>query len=126
MPLNVMDHHFDSFEVKVLPELVDQNIGVLGMKPMGDPFILQSKTVTAVECLHYAMNLPTTVVITGCDSLPILQQALKAARDFQPLGKKDVAALLAKTAKAAQSGQFELYKTSHHFDGTYQNPQWLG
>jgi uncharacterized protein len=126
MPLNVMDHHFDSFEVKVLPELVKQNIGVLGMKPMGDPFILQSKTATAVECLHYAMNLPTTVVITGCDSLPILQQALKAARDFQPLSKKDVAALLAKTAEAAQSGQFELYKTSHHFDGTYQNPQWLG
>jgi uncharacterized protein len=126
MPLNVMDHHFDSFEAKVLPELVKLNIGVLGMKPMGDPFILHSKTVTAVECLHYAMNLPTSVVITGCDSLPILQQALKAARDFQPLSKNDVAALLAKTAEAAQSGQFELYKTSHHFDGTYQNPQWLG
>jgi uncharacterized protein len=126
MPLNVMDHHFDSFEAKVLPELVKQNVGVLGMKPMGDPFILQSKTVTAVECLHYAMNLPTTVVITGCDSLPILRQALQAARDFQPLNQQDVASLLAKTAKAAQSGQFELYKTSHHFDGTYQNPQWLG
>lgn len=126
MPLNVMDHHFDSFEARVLPELVKLNIGVLGMKPLGDPFILQSNTVTAVECLHYAMNLPTTVVITGCDSLPILQQALTAARDFQPLSKNDVAALLAKTAKAAQSGQFELYKTSHHFDGTYQNPQWLG
>jgi uncharacterized protein len=126
MPLNVMDHHFDSFEAKVLPELVKQNIGVLGMKPMGDPFILESKTVSAVECLHYAMNLPTSVVITGCDSLPILQQALKAARDFQPLGSKEVTAILAKTAKAAQSGKFELYKTSHHFDGTYQNPQWLG
>jgi uncharacterized protein len=126
MPLNVMDHHFDSFEAKVLPELLKQSVGVLGMKPMGDPFILQSKTVTAVECLHYAMNLPTTVVITGCDSLTILQQALKAARDFRPLSKQDVAAMLAKTAKAAQSGEFELYKTSHHFDGTYQNPQWLG
>ncbi len=126
MPLNVMDHHFDSFEAKVLPELVKQDIGVLGMKPMGDPFIPQSKTVTAVECLHYAMHLPTSVVITGCDSLPILQQALKAARDFQPLSQNQVASLLAKTAKAAQSGEFELYKTSHHFDGTFQNPQWLG
>ena len=126
MPLNVMDHHFDSFETKVLPELVKQNIGVLGMKPMGDPFILKSNTVTAVECLHYAMSLPTSVVITGCDSLPILQQALKAARDFQPLGKAELDSLLAKTAKAAQSGKFELYKTTHQFDGTYQNPQWLG
>jgi predicted aldo/keto reductase-like oxidoreductase len=126
MPLNVMDHHFNSFEMKVLPVLVKQNIGVLGMKPIGDPFILHSKTVTAVECLHYAMNLPTSVVITGCDSLPILQQALDAARSFRPLTEKEVAVLLNKTSKAAQSGEFELYKTSHHFDGTYQNPQWLG
>lgn len=126
MPLNVMDHHFDSFEAKVLPELMKLNCGVLGMKPMGDPFILKSNTVTAVECLHYAMNLTTSVVITGCDALPILQQALKAARDFRPLSQQEVAALVAKTAKAAQSGEFELYKTSHQFDGTYQNPQWLG
>jgi hypothetical protein len=69
------------------------------------------------------MNLPTSVVITGCDSLPILQQALDAARSFRPLSQKEVAALLEKTVKAAQSGEFELYKTSHHFDGTYQNPQ---
>jgi aryl-alcohol dehydrogenase-like predicted oxidoreductase len=126
MPLNVMDHHFNSFEVKVVPVLMKQNIGVLGMKPMGDPYILQSKTVTAVECLHYAMNLPTSVVITGCDSLPILQQALDAARSFRALSEKEVTALREKTAKAAQAGEFELYKTSHHFDGTYQNPQWLG
>jgi len=126
MPLNVMDHHFNSFEARVLPVLQKQNIGVLAMKPMGDPFILQSKTVTALECLHYAMNLPTSVVITGCDSLPILLQALNAARSFQPMVKQEVAALVAKTAKAAQSGEFEMYKTSHHFDGTYQNPQWLG
>jgi predicted aldo/keto reductase-like oxidoreductase len=126
MPLNVMDHHFSSFETEVLPVLLKENIGVLGMKPMGDHFILQSKTVTAVECLHYPMNLPTSVVITGCDSLPILEQALNAARSFQPMSKEQVATLLAKTAEAARSGEYELYKTSHHFDGTFQNPQWLG
>jgi predicted aldo/keto reductase-like oxidoreductase len=126
MPLNVMDHHVNSFETEVLPVLLKENIGVLGMKPMGDHFILQSKTVTAVECLHYSLNLPTSVVITGCDSLAILQQALDAARSFQPMSKDQVAAVLAKTAKAAQSGEYELYKTSHHFDGTFQNPQWLG
>jgi len=93
---------------------------------MGDPYILQSKTVTATECLQYCMNLPTSVVITGCDSLKILQQALDGARGFRPMAKAQVASLLAKTAQAAQSGQYELYKTSHHFDGTYQNPQWLG
>jgi aryl-alcohol dehydrogenase-like predicted oxidoreductase len=126
MPLNVMDAHFESFEKKVLPVLVEHGIGVLGMKPMGDAIILQSKTVTAVECLHYAMNLPTSVVITGCDSMEILQQAFDAARSFKPMGKQEVATLLAKTAAASAKGEFELYKTSHNFDGTYRNPQWLG
>ena len=126
MPLNVMDYHFESFAAKVLPVLNQQNIGALAMKPMGDHFILQSKTVSAMECLHYAMNLPVSVVITGCDSVKILDQAVSAARSFRPMSKDQVTAILAKTANAAQTGEYELYKTSHHFDGTYRNPQWLG
>ena len=126
MPLNVMDAHFDSFEKKVLPVLIKHDIGVLGMKPMGDKLILHSNTATPVECLHYAMNLPTSVVITGCDSLKILQQAIDAARGFQQMNPTAVESLLAKTAPAAGKGEFERYKTSHDFDGTYHNPQWLG
>ncbi len=126
MPLNVMDAHFESFEKKTLPILVKHGIGVLGMKPMGDKIILHSKTATPVECLHYAMNLPTSVVITGCDSMQILRQAMDAARSFKPLSKDEVAAVLAKTAPAAAKGEYEQYKTTHNFDGTYQNPQWLG
>ena len=126
LPLNVMDAHFDSFEKKVVPVLVKNGIGILGMKPMGDHFILDSKTATPAECLHYAMNLPTSVVITGCDSPRILDQAIQAARSFKPMAESEVSALLAKTAEAAQAGKYELYKTSHHFDGTVANPQWLG
>ena len=126
MPLNVMDAHFESFEKIVLPILVEHGIGVLGMKSMGDKIILQSKVVTPVECLRYAMSLPTSVVITGIDSMPILQQALDTARNFKPLTDAERTALLKKTAQAAAQGQFEKYKTSHQFDGTIQNPQWLG
>src|SRR5205823_5486801 len=75
MPLNVMDAHFDSFEANVLPELVKQDIGVLGMKPLGSGILLESKIVAPIDCLHYAMSLPTSVVITGCDSLGVLRQA---------------------------------------------------
>ncbi|PYT77973.1 MAG: aldo/keto reductase [Acidobacteria bacterium] len=126
MPLNAMDAHYESFEKKVLPVLVKGEIGVLGMKPMGSGLLLQSKTLSPVECLHYAMNLPTSVVITGCESMENLQQALEAARSFKPFTAEQSAALLARTAKAARSGEFERYKTTHDFDGTYQNPQWLG
>jgi predicted aldo/keto reductase-like oxidoreductase len=126
MPLNVMDAHFASFTHKVVPVAVERGIGVLGMKPIGSGKILASNTVGAVDCLHYAMNLPTSVVITGCDSLEILHQALEAARTFRPLDQAQIEALLAKTAPVAAEGKFEGYKTTHTFDGTINNPQWLG
>src|SRR3989449_442239 len=125
MPLNVMDAHFRSFEHQVLPRLVADEIGVLGMKSMGDPLILESKTVTPIECLHYALNLPTSTVITGIDSLKILDQALEAAKTFKPMSKETVSRLLARTAAAAARGRFELFKTGNPYDGTAHNPQWL-
>jgi predicted aldo/keto reductase-like oxidoreductase len=126
MPLNVMDAHFDSFERNVLPILVQKNIGVLGMKSMGDQIILKSNAVTPIECLHYALSLPTSVVITGIDSPPILNQAFEAVRGFKPLDDQGRAALLAKTQKLAATGKYELYKTTQFFDSTAENPHWLG
>jgi aryl-alcohol dehydrogenase-like predicted oxidoreductase len=126
MPLNVMDAHYRSFEQLVVPELVKQNIGVLGMKSMANGIILKSKTVTPIECLHYALNLPTSVVITGCDSMEILDQAFEAASTFEPLDEAAVKALLAKSKKAAARGEFEPFKTSSIFDSTATHPEWLG
>jgi len=126
LPLNVLDAHFRSFARDVLPRLVEANVGVLGMKPMGEGLVLKSKAASAIECLHYAMNLPTATVITGIDSLPILDQAFEAVRTFQPMNATQVARLLERTRSAAAGGNFELYKTSDRFDGTAKNPTWLG
>jgi len=126
MPLNVMDAHYRSFEKLVVPELVKQGVGVLGMKSMANGIILRSKTVTPTECLRYALNLPTSVVITGCDSMAILDQAIEAARTFRPMSADEVAALLAKTKQAAARGEFEPFKTSSIFDSTATHPEWLG
>jgi aryl-alcohol dehydrogenase-like predicted oxidoreductase len=126
MPLNVMDAHYRSFERLVLPELVRQRIGVLGMKSIANGIILKSHTVTAVECLRYALSLPTSVVITGMDSLKRLDQAMDVMRTFRPLSNTERKALLAKTATAAASGRFEPFKTTSIFDGTASNPEWLG
>ena len=125
MPLNVMDAHYESFAKKVVPVAVKEGVGVLGMKPLGAGNILKTNTASAIECLHYAMNLPTSVVITGCLNLENLQQALEAARTFKPMNETEVAALLAKTAELAKNGQYEGYKTTITFDGTTRNPQWL-
>ena len=126
MPLNVMDAHFRSFARLVVPELVRRNVGVLGMKSMANGILLKSNTVTPIECLHYALNLPTSVVITGIDSLAILDQALEAMRTFRPMSEAEVNAILAKTAAAAAGGVYEPFKTSSIFDGTAQHPEWLG
>lgn len=125
MPLNVMDAHYDSFERNVLPLLVREGIGVLGMKALGDGGILDAG-ISAMECLHYAMNLPTSVVITGIDSMEILEQALTAARTFQPMSDDEVKSILSQTARAAEDGRYEPYKTTLKHDGTTMNPRWLG
>jgi len=126
LPLNVMDAHFRSFQHQVLPVLVKEHIGVLGMKSMGDKNIVDSGVVTPVECLHYAMTLPTSVVITGIESMKILDQALDAVRTFEPMTASQMVALLNRTAIAAANGQYELFKTTDKFDSTARNPQWLG
>jgi aryl-alcohol dehydrogenase-like predicted oxidoreductase len=126
MPLNVMDAHFRSFAQLVLPELIKDNIGVLAMKTMANGSIARSKTVTPVQAIQYALNLPTSVVITGIDSMEIMDQAFEAVRTFKPLSEEDVQGLLAKTAQAARRGEFEPFKTSSVYDGTAQNPSWLG
>ena len=126
MPLNVMDAHYRSFEKMVLPELVKQDIGVLAMKTLANGAILESKTVNAIECLQYAMNLPTSVVITGCESMENLEQALTAARTFEPMTEDQVKTLLSRTAQAASRGEYELFKTTSVYDGTATHPEWLG
>lgn len=125
MPLNVMDAHYRSFEKKVLPVAIEKSMGVLAMKSMGSGDILESNTATPIECLHYAMNLPVSVVITGCEKMEVLEQAIRAAQTFQPLSSEDVKRLLARTEAAAREGEFEKFKTSTKYDGTAKNPKWL-
>jgi len=126
MPLNVMDAHFRSFGRHVLPKLVEQGIGVLGMKPLGDGHVLQCGAVTALECLHYALTLPTSVVITGCETMERLDQAFRAADTFRPLSNEQVTQLLAKTKPFADAGRCEPFKITSAYDSTAQNPDWMG
>jgi aryl-alcohol dehydrogenase-like predicted oxidoreductase len=125
MPLNVMDAHYKSFEKRVLPVAVQKGMGILHMKPLGGGFILESKTATAAECLRYAMNLPTSVMITGCDSMAILDQAIDAALHFAPMSNAEVGDLLDRTAAVAAQGKYERFKSSDYFDSTAKHPHWL-
>jgi aryl-alcohol dehydrogenase-like predicted oxidoreductase len=126
MPLNLFDAHFRSFARNVVPVLVKEQIGVLGMKPMASGEILEAKVVTAVECLNYALTLPTSVVITGIETMDRLKQALDVAKNFKPLTEDQVGALLKRTEQAAAKGKFEKFKTGVQFDTTAKHPEYLG
>lgn len=127
MPLNVLDYHFRSFAHEVLPKLVEQNIAVLGMKPMASGQVFKSgANVSGIECLHYALNLPTSVVITGCENSERLNQAIEAARTYKPFDQAQLAALVRRTQSVASDGKFEPFKTTTGFDGTSNDPASMG
>jgi len=126
MPVNILDAQFRSFTQKVLPKLVEKGIAVLGMKPLASGAIPENHIATAIECFHFALSLPTSVVITGCDTQQRVDQAFEAVRTFKPLTKTEIAALLERTREAALTGKHELFKTSTRYDSTAKNPEWLG
>ena len=101
-------------------------IAVLAMKSVGDSVILKSKTVTPRECLRFALSQPVAAVVTGIHNQAILDQAFEVGSVFEPLTAEETEALLKKTEQAAARGEYELLKTSSHFDSTAYNPKWLG
>jgi len=127
MPLNVMDAHFRSFGHLVLPHLVAEGIAPLAMKTFGDGVILKADApIKPLEYLHFSLNLPVSVVITGIQNQRDLDQAFEAVKTFKPMDKATVAELLSRAKPYALEGKYELFKTSATFDGTAKNVAWLG
>jgi len=125
-PINVMDAHFRSFSQMVVPRAMQEKVAVLGMKSIGSGILLKSGVVTAPECLHYSLNVPVAVQITGIDSKKVLDQAFAVVKNFKPMPNTEFAALVGKTEQVAMDGKYELFKTSTHFDGTAKHPEWMG
>ena len=126
MPLNILDAQFRSFAHQVVPRLVEQGTAVLGMKPLANGAIPQHNLASGIECLHYALSLPTSVVITGMPDQKAVDQAFEAVKNFRPMTQSQLSALLAKTRDAALSGKYEGFKTTTQFDATAHRPQMMG
>jgi aryl-alcohol dehydrogenase-like predicted oxidoreductase len=130
MPVNIMDARFRSFTTEILPRLVKSGIAPLAMKTFGGSYIVNhikaAGTATPIELLHYSMSQPVSVVITGIDSLAVLDQAIEAARTFKPMTAAQARSLLQRTQVAQANGKYELYKTTQNFDSTAKHPEYLG
>lgn len=117
MPLNALDANFQSFQRNILPLLNQRGIAVIAMKNMASGLILRSNVMAPGECLRYAMSLPVSVVLSGMDSLEVMEKNLAMVRSFTPMNREEMAALETRTLEAAMSGKIEIYKTTMAFDG---------
>src|SRR5262249_38668602 len=110
MPINVCDHFYRSFAREVIPDAQKRNVGVLGMKSLGGGQpgrFVAANVCTAQEAIRFALSQPITSLITGIDSLDVLNQNLAIARAFKPLTGAELEALLAKVKPVAGDGRHE-------------------
>ena len=97
---------------------------MLGMKSLGGSGeIVVNGAVTPEEGLRYAMSLPVATTISGMDSLAVLEQNLKVAVGFQPLGREKMASLRERGRTLAADGRYELFKTTTKYDGNVGREQ---
>jgi len=154
MPINIMDAYYQSFAREVLPILVQRKIGVVAMKSVafgdiirGEPLhhlekmrtslmeiapplrdYLRGYKVSVAECLHYAMSLPISVVVSGMDNLEMARENIAAAKTFKPMTDGERSKLLARVRDVARSGRLERFKTTRMFDSGIhitQRQDWM-
>ena len=124
MPINVLDAHYRSFQRRVLPELNRRGVAALGMKSLGGRGQLVTDAgISPAECRGYALSLPISCLIVGCESIENLEQELDIARNFQPMSEDRKAELLERVRHEAGDGRHEWFKNTQHFDGPYHRTQ---
>jgi uncharacterized protein len=124
LPLNGFDASFRSFQSRVLPELTRRGIAAIGMKSLGgDGRAIRRHAAAVDEALRYAMSLPVCTTISGIDSMRVLRQNLRIARDFEPMTARERRSYERRLAADAADGRYELYKTSAEHEGTVGRAQ---
>ena len=79
-----------------------------------------------IDCLHDALNRPTSVIVTGIDNDAVPEQAFQAASSFRPISAAAEARIIDATVGEGRDGRYGLFKTTAHLDGIAHNPDWLG
>jgi len=125
LPINVMDAHYRSFQNEVVPVLVKRKIGIIGFKGFGGGRgnMLGKEGLTVEECLRYCLSLPVTTQVLGMTSMEQLKQDVAIARNFQPMSAAEKVQLLARVKEVAGDGRYELFKSTHAFEGAVHRRQ---
>ncbi len=121
MPVNVMDHHYRSFQNETVPLCLARDVGVLGMKTLGGgprvAKIPSESNVSAEQCVRWALSVPVTTIVRGWLRMEQLEADLEIARDFEPLSESEKAEIAALSREEAGDGRHELFKSTRVYDG---------
>ena len=110
MPLNVLDYHYRSFQNQILPQAKEKNMGIIGMKSLAAGRIFKTD-ISVQDAIRYSLSLPISTLVSGIDSIEVLEQNLKIAREFNKMSEKELNELRIRYKNEAFKGQHEYYKT---------------
>ncbi len=124
MPVNLLDQSYFSFTQKVMPLLLENNIGVLAMKTLADGRFFATKEranwktddpvipnyLSIKEALHFVWSLPVSTLITGAEKASYIREKIDLAKSFVKLSDTERLALIEKVSNKAQDGSIEYFK----------------
>lgn len=120
MPINPLDHFYRSFQRCVVPQCLEKDVGVIGMKALGggsrSAEIPNKTRVTAEMCVRWALSLPISSLVRGYMTIDQLMADVKIARGFRPLDGEERERILALAKAEAGDGRHELFKSTQRFD----------
>jgi aryl-alcohol dehydrogenase-like predicted oxidoreductase len=128
MSLSAADSHLHSFQEKLLPLVVEKQMGIIGMKVPargrllsswtppsleaqrhsweGSAIATRSGVMTMKDAMNFALTHPVSTIIVGCDNIAQLEENVQIARDFTPLSQTQMAALNEAAKPVAEQSLF--------------------
>lgn len=126
-PVDAASKH--SFIEEAVPQMLKYKMGILAMKTLADGRFFARKemngkvkwksenpVIPAVlsieECIHFALSLPVSVLITGAEVPEYVEEKAAMVRRFSSLHESQRQELIDKVADFADEGKIEYYKNS--------------
>lgn len=123
LPVNIADISYESFIEKVIPTLVERNIGVIGMKSLANggffggskhgkhgpnPRVVPNR-VSITEAIRFVWSFPVSTLVTGPDNAAQMKEKIDIAKAFSGMADTERKKLIDKVADMAGT-KVEFYK----------------
>jgi uncharacterized protein len=99
VPLSSVDKLLNDFGDVIFPVAKKKNVGVIAMKVLSDGRV----TDFVEDSLRYVFSLPISTAIVGVKSTVELKQNVEIAKNFVPMTKKEIDALIEKSRRYANT-----------------------